>query len=166
MRELIILRHGKSAWDSDAPSDFQRPLTRRGFQMVPGVGAWMWQQGMRPQAIVSSSALRAWQTVIPIATALDVAEQAVRFDGRLYLADRDTLLQVLGEMPDGITSVLLVGHNPGLEDLAGFLLGGNTPQTDDDRLLPTATVCQMELDAGWNDLTAGSARLRVYHRPD
>jgi phosphohistidine phosphatase len=165
MRELIILRHGKSAWDSDAPSDFQRPLTRRGLQLVPGVGAWMWQNGMRPQTIVSSSALRAWQTVIPVATALDIAEQAVVFDGRLYLADRDTLLQVLSEIPHDINSVLLVGHNPGLEDLVAFLLDDKLPQTDDDRLLPTATVCQVEFDAGWNRLAAGCARLLVYHRP-
>lgn len=167
--ELLILRHAKSDQNA-AVEDFQRPLNARGRHEAGRIGHWLAAQQLLPDVVISSPAQRARETTLKACKAMHTPKQRIVFDERLYLADRQTLLAVLQEvmlevarevMPaqaDTAPRVLLVGHNPGLEDLLRFLTGDQVPMPDDGKLLPTASVARLELPAG-PSLSAVPARL-------
>ncbi|MEO5341555.1 MAG: histidine phosphatase family protein [Magnetococcus sp. MYC-9] len=172
-RQLLILRHAKSAWDTDADSDFERPLAKRGQRDVPLMGAWMRDQRLVPDCVVSSPAERAKQTAIGVCHLLDIKEKKIYWDRRVYGADTDTLLEVLSELPAKVKMALLVGHNPGLESLASYLIGDlshKAAQLSDNRseeggdggeygVVKTATLLQLELSEEWNALKPRCAAL-------
>jgi len=135
--ELLILRHAKSSWESDAVTDFDRPLSRRGEGDAPRVGRWILEQGLVPDRIVSSPAKRARQTARRVAEAVGFEPSEVEFDDRIYGAGVAVLLELLGEIDGG--RVLLVGHNPGLEMLVDHLAGGRAPR-DGGKFFPTAAL--------------------------
>ena len=111
-RELLILRHAKSAWDTDAPSDFERPLAKRGRKAAPRVGRWLSEQGLAPDYVVSSPAERARQTVIAVCGELGIDANRIRWDRRIYGGWTQTLIEVLRESPAEALRVLIAGHNP------------------------------------------------------
>jgi phosphohistidine phosphatase len=98
-RQLYILRHAKSAWDTDAPADFDRPLAKRGQKDAPRIGKWMHTHGLKPDVVISSPALRAKQTAIAVCGKLKFKQDAIQFDERIYEASSRTLLQVLADIP-------------------------------------------------------------------
>ncbi|WP_130472229.1 SixA phosphatase family protein [Candidatus Magnetaquicoccus inordinatus] len=177
VRQLYILRHAKSAWDTDAASDFDRPLAKRGQKDVPLMGVWMKEQKMLPEHILSSPAVRAAQTVLGICQVLDIKEKKIHWERRIYGADTAELLEVLGEVPNNSKSVLIVGHNPGLESLASFLVGDLTEKAaklnitaaagemGDYGLVKTATLLHLETELSWDTLEQRSARLRSITYP-
>lgn len=158
---LYILRHAKSAWGTNAASDFQRPLAKRGVRNARQMGKWMAERAMIPECILSSPALRAWQTVTPVCTQLGIDETGIEFNSALYLADVNTLLSCIRQVPETYQSILLVGHNPGLEDLVSWLTGGEAPLFDNGKLLPTATLAVFTNKVSWEQLDAGQARLET-----
>jgi phosphohistidine phosphatase len=164
-RILLLLRHGKSSWDSGAPSDFDRPLAGRGKRDAPRMGAWLRREDLVPDHVVSSPARRARKTAEKACRAMGLAAEAVHHDARVYAAARDDLLQVLADCPPDAPRVLLVGHNPGLEDLLAWLGGEAVTVPGDGKLLPTATVAALELPDDWSGLGAGSARPLLLMRP-
>jgi phosphohistidine phosphatase SixA len=83
-RELLILRHAKSAWNTDAASDFERPLAKRGKKAAPRVGRFLLQQGLVPDFVVSSPAMRARQTVIAVCGQMDINPDQISWDDRIY----------------------------------------------------------------------------------
>jgi phosphohistidine phosphatase len=163
-RELLILRHGKSDW-SVGVEDFQRPLNGRGKRDARRMGGWMLQQDLVPDHIVSSPAERALLTARKVCKAMGMGSGAIRRDRRVYAAGVDELLGALGDCPEAAHRVMLVGHNPGLEELLGYLAGGGVPEPDDGKLLPTATLARLITSADWRDLGAGCARLEAVVRP-
>ena len=163
-RELLILRHGKSDWCVDV-EDFQRPLKDRGKRDARRMGAWLLQQDLVPDHIISSPAERALVTARKLCKAMGMQPGAIHRDRRVYAAGVDELLEVLGDCPEAAHRVMLVGHNPGLEELLGYLAGGGVPEPDDGKLLPTATLARLTTSAGWRDLGAGCARLEAIIRP-
>jgi phosphohistidine phosphatase len=164
-RELLVLRHAKSDWTSAAASDFDRPLAKRGKQQAPKVGHWLRAQGLVPDDVLSSPAKRARQTVKRVCEALGFDVARVRWDPRVYEGTLDSLLQALGTTPARARRVLLVGHNPGLETLLGYLWGDASTLPADGKLLPTAALARLELPEEWTALGYGAARLLSLIRP-
>jgi phosphohistidine phosphatase len=164
-RELLILRHAKSDWSSDAASDFQRPLAKRGKKDAPRVGAWLYREGIVPDRIVSSPAQRARDTALMVCKALDLKKKQLVWDDGVYDADTQALLDVLARLPSGDATVLLIGHNPGLEELIRYLGGDDVDEPDDGKLLPTAALARLEMPDDWSRLEPGCASLLRIVRP-
>ncbi|WP_295542202.1 histidine phosphatase family protein [uncultured Thiohalocapsa sp.] len=164
-RELLILRHAKSDWDGGATSDFERPLAKRGRKDAPRVGEWLYREGMIPTLIISSPAQRARETALKVCKCLDLAKRDIVWDADIYEADLPALLGVLSRVPASARLVLLVGHNPGLEDLLRYLAGADVDEPDDGKLLPTAAVARLEMPDDWSHLELGCAGLVGIVRP-
>ncbi|MEO5347773.1 MAG: histidine phosphatase family protein [Magnetococcus sp. YQC-9] len=163
-RKLIIMRHAKSAWDTDAVSDFERPLAKRGLQDAPRMGEWLSDQGVIPDFIVSSPALRAKQTILEVCKVLDIKKKAVQWDARIYGAGTEELLEVLSEVPKQTGIAMIVGHNPGLEMLFSHLVrhAMEMPGLDEwgeAGVIKTATIAYLETPNDWQHLTPGCAKL-------
>jgi phosphohistidine phosphatase len=158
-RELLILRHAKSAWNTDAPTDFERPLAKRGRKAAPRVGRWLLQQGLIPDYVVSSPAKRARQTVVTVCKQLEIGSEKLNWDQRIYGGGTASLLSVLRESPDNANRVLIAGHNPGLEMLLQYLCGSGVPFPRDGKLMPTAAVAHLQIPSDWENLARGEARL-------
>jgi phosphohistidine phosphatase len=163
-RELLLLRHGKSDWNTGA-DDFDRPLIDRGKRSAQRVGAWLAQQDMVPDVIVTSPAERALLTAQKACKAMGYGDQGIYMDKRIYAADLDALLEVLAECPADAARIMLVGHNPGLEELLVWLAGETVSVPEDGKLLPTGTLARLQMPADWGALTAGCARLVSITRP-
>lgn len=163
-RQLYILRHAKSDWGTDAANDFQRPLNGRGVRNARKMGKWMVEQGISPETIISSSALRAWQTAALVCNGLGVDEIQIQFTSALYLADLGTLMETVNNLPLSSNSAMLVGHNPGLDQLVAYLAGNEVPVAPDGKVMATATLAQLELDDDWSAATEGVATLVHLHR--
>ena len=166
-RYLLVLRHAKSAWDTGAASDFDRPLASRGERDAPIAGKWLKNQGLVPDIVISSPALRARQTSEAACQKMGIKEKAINWDNRVYGASVTGLLKVLKEYKKQPKRIMLVGHNPGLEDLLIYLLGHGVKMPPDGKLLPTAAVAYLKMPENWKDLTEGAGQLvsvtRVKH---
>jgi phosphohistidine phosphatase len=116
MRELLVLRHAKSSWSHPELSDHDRPLNKRGLRAAPRMGQLLFERGLVPNQIISSTAVRARRTAEAVAEACDYPGKTV-LDERLYHAGPTMILDVLSELPGEVERALVVGHNPGMEDL-------------------------------------------------
>ncbi|MHC4341973.1 MAG: SixA phosphatase family protein [Planctomycetota bacterium] len=163
-RELLVLRHAKSAWNTDARTDFERPLSGRGRRDAPRMGRWMRLEGLVPDHVVCSPARRAKQTALSALEVMELDPGSVLFEDRIYDAGLDDLIDLLAECPQSFRRVMLVGHNPGLEELVFFLCGEVTAP-DDGKLLPTATLARITMPPDWRALGAGAGRLLSVTRP-
>ncbi len=156
-KELLILRHGKSDWNSHG-SDFDRPLKNRGKRGAQRVGAWLWQQDLRPDIIISSPAERAITTAHKCCKAMGFGVNKVMENESIYAASRAELLSVLASVDGLYDRIMLVGHNPGLEDLLSFL-ASSVPLPRDGKLLPTATLAYLNMPNNWQTLEYACATL-------
>lgn len=163
--ELLLLRHAKSAWDRPALVDFDRPLARRGHEDAPRMAHWLRRQGLRPDVLISSPATRARQTMEAVVDAFAIEPTTVTYDSRIYEADVHTLRAALAALPPRPGCVLLVGHNPGLDDLLEWLCGGGLPYTPKGKLLTTAALARIEVHVEPQALAAGSGTLLDLIRP-
>ncbi len=157
-RQLLLLRHGKSDWRVEV-DDFERPLKTRGKRGAQRVGAWLLQRNLVPDFIVSSPAERAGSTAALLAKAMGLTRQQIHFDTRIYEASPQQLLAVLADCPTHSRRVLLVGHNPGLEELLRYLHDGDIECPDDGKLLPTAALALLDMPDDWGQLRPGSGNL-------
>ncbi len=164
-RELLILRHAKSEWDLAETSDFDRPLAKRGKSDAPKVGAWLYREGLVPDVVVSSPAERARQTASKVCKRLDIKKRQIIWERDIYEADVPELLAVLARCPPEAATVMLIGHNPGLEQLIMHLVGEDLEIPEDGKLLPTATVARLEMPNDWGALGCGSGQLVSITRP-
>ncbi len=162
--ELMLLRHGKSDW-STSDGDFERPLNKRGKRSAKLVGAWLAEQGMEPELIITSPAKRARSTARRAALNMNLGQDAIIRDERIYAADVSDLLQVIRECPASVGRIMLVGHNPGFEDLVEYLADNTVEIPEDGKLMPTATLAQLTMIGDWSDAGAGSAHLEAITRP-
>ncbi len=152
MKTLFLLRHAKSSWDDPTADDIDRPLAPRGEKDAPRLGAFLAATKNRPDLILSSPAERAKATAKRVARAADYPGE-IRLEPAIYLADAPTLLEVIHHLPDEANSVMLVGHNPGLEALVTLLCGASTR-------LPTAALACIAFDTDrWAAVQAGTGTL-------
>ncbi len=125
MKRLILLRHAKSSWESDAVNDHSRPLNERGRTEAPLLGPRLNEAGWVPERVLCSDAMRARQTWELAQGALN-PRPAYELEPRLYLAGPHQLRDVLSEVPDEVATLLLVGHNPGWEEAIDWFSGRDT----------------------------------------
>ena len=152
------MRHAKSSWENAGSSDFDRPLNERGLKAAPMMGKVMKKNKFQLDLILSSPAKRAEQTAGLVREATGI-ESEINFDERIYEASPARLLEVVAEQNDNVDSILLVGHNPGLEGLVRFLTG-------ETHQLTTANLAVVDLQSNkWNELSSSSGNLRILIRP-
>ncbi|WP_330294735.1 SixA phosphatase family protein [Streptomyces sp. NBC_00503] len=165
---LVLLRHAKSAWPDVA--DHERPLGPRGLRDAPAAGRWLRDAGCLPALVICSTARRARETWALAAGQLG-AEVPVRFDERVYAAEPEDLLEVVSEVPEEVGTLLLVGHNPGLADLAVMLAREPLDPAEAgavERLsekFPTSAIAVLACPGPWPELTPGSVRLADFAVP-
>ncbi len=157
MKELLLVRHAKSDRNIDV-SDIERPLKKRGKRDAKNVGEWLKKKNLLPDMLLSSPARRAIDTARLIFDELDVDGLVIHEDEFLYAADVKQLKSVLANCPETAQRVLLVGHNPELEDLLIYLVGADE-LSDAEKLLPTAALARLTLETPWSDLHEGCAEL-------
>jgi phosphohistidine phosphatase len=163
VKRLLLIRHAKSSWDDPALSDHDRPLAPRGTRAAQRLRAHLEGSDLRPDLVLSSSSRRTRETLELLAPAFGTAERSIE-DG-LYGADGTELLERLRGVPDDVSTVALIGHNPGIQDLASELAGAGK---DLDRIrekFATGALAVLGIDAAWRDLATGSARLLSYVSP-
>ena len=165
-KTLTLLRHAKSGWDDPAQRDFDRGLNATGKRAAALVGGYLRGGGAVFDHVVASPAVRVVETLAQLETGYGRALAPV-WDRRIYLASAVTLLDVVHEAPAAATHVLLVGHNPGLEDLALWLVreSAEPPRVALETKYPTATIAEIAFEGDWADLTPGAARLMRFVRP-
>jgi phosphohistidine phosphatase len=162
MTILTVLRHAKSSWDQQGLDDFDRPLNDRGRKAARRIGRELKHRHVRFDRVFASSAIRVRETLDELAKGYD-RNLDVSFDDRIYAADVETLIDIVQGIPDEVHAPLLVGHNPGLQELLVRLT------RDDDGGLrskvaakyPTAAVAIVTLPAPrWEEVAPGSGEIR------
>ena len=155
MKTLTILRHAKSGWDVQVERDFDRPINKRGARGAELIGQWLKRQKLPVDRIIASPAVRVTETLDIFQPAADLDTLEPHWDRRIYLASAATLL--------------ISGHNPGLEDLILMLVpesAGDELRAKVEEKLPTSALARLELDiADWHDLDTNSARFVGFIRP-
>ena len=147
MKTILAMRHAKSSWDSPAGTDHDRPLNERGFADAPRMGAWLKEQGVVPELIISSTARRARQTAVGVIEGSGYGEEWEQ-TADFYHADPEAYIERLAQLPDALERVMVVGHNPGIEELVNLL-------TDEFVMVTTANIAHITVPiAHWADLTA------------
>jgi phosphohistidine phosphatase len=167
MKSLHLLRHAKSSWDDPVERDFDRPLNGRGHRAARRMGEWLKESGLAFDLVLASPALRIRQTIEGVEAGLGARLQA-QFDKRIYMASAASLFDLVRETPDSVQALLLVGHNPGLEDLLLLATEGETSalRAEAERKYPTATFSTLTLPvASWTAVAEGGANLTRFVRP-
>ncbi|MDR3493487.1 MAG: histidine phosphatase family protein [Ancalomicrobiaceae bacterium] len=167
MPRLLLLRHAKSAWDEPDADDYDRPLNTRGRRSAPLMGRHCAQHNLVPQLILCSSARRTRETLAGLlpyfADDLDV-----RLCRDLYMTSAATAFERLKAVSDAAKSVMLIGHNPALQQLAVDLIGSGNPALREEigDKFPTAALCVIDFDARrWADVTSRTGRIVAFFRP-
>lgn len=160
MKLLTILRHAKSSWADSLLKDRDRPLNKRGKRDAPVMAERIRRAGIRPSLIISSPAVRAWTTARVVASEITYPLEFLQREPDMYMADLPTLIHIVGTQDNGFNSILMVGHNPGLTDLANFLVPGLTHN------IPTCGLLAVRLDTeDWDIRSAEEIELVAYDYP-
>jgi len=167
--QLFLLRHAKSSWDDLSIPDHDRPLSKRGRKAAATMRQLFKSEKITPELIYVSSAQRTMQTL----ELLQPWERPPKVEVKkaLYMAPAPQILELLRKIPDSARVVLLIGHNPGLQELAILLLGGDDRAAEDTpgrRLAdayPTGALAQFALDCPWSQTGSGAGRLTRFVTP-
>jgi phosphohistidine phosphatase len=160
MSRLYLLRHAKSSWSDPGLADHDRPLAPRGRRAAKAIGRYLREQDVEPALVLCSTAARTRETLQRI----DVDRREERIERGLYSADAEALLARLREVPDEVRSVMLIGHNPGVQDLALLLARPGPELRALEAKFPTAALASFAV-AGWSTLGPGTAELIDFVRP-
>jgi phosphohistidine phosphatase len=158
---LYLLRHAKSSWDEPGLADHDRPLAKRGRRAAKALAGYLREQEIAPELVLCSTARRARETFERIETALGAP--AVRHERELYGASPGGLLERLRSVPDGVASVMVIGHNPTLEELALDLARPSPARRELEAKFPTGALATLEFPGTWRGLD--EAELVTFVRP-
>jgi phosphohistidine phosphatase len=161
---LHLLRHAKSSWSDPTLSDHQRPLARRGQRDAKRIAKHLVRVGIEPELVLCSTAVRARETLELIRAGLGAAPK-VSFEAELYAASSRELLERIHTVPDEVTSLMLIGHNPSLQDLALALSSGGPELARIRAKFPTAALATMTLPTSWSLVSDADAVLAAYVVP-
>jgi phosphohistidine phosphatase len=160
MKRLTLVRHAKSSWKDSELADFDRPLAKRGKKDAPDMGERLASRALRPEIIISSPAKRARQTVKLIARKLELPEERLILEAKVYEAEPGVLLEVVRGLDERWEHALLVGHNPGLTELANLLADCGIDN------IPTCGVVCLDLAAkDWKGIGPGAGTLVFFDYP-
>jgi phosphohistidine phosphatase len=164
MKRLYLLRHAKSSWKDTSLPDHDRPLAGRGRRAAKAIGRYLRDQHIEPDLVLCSSARRARETLDRLEKALHAS--TVRVEEELYAASASTLLDRLRGVDDSVESVMLIGHNPGLQELALDLARPSSATDDIAAKYPTAALATLEFTVStWRELGRESGELVGLVRP-
>jgi phosphohistidine phosphatase len=165
MRRVYLLRHAKSSWKDSSLADRDRPLAGRGRRAAAAIADHLEAEGIRPDLVLCSPARRTRETLERVETALGDRVE-VRFEEALYGASGVELLARLRALPPEPSSVMLIGHNPGLEDLALALASTGDGLARMREKYPTGALATIDLPADeWDAIEADTGELVAYVRP-
>ena len=163
MKQLSIMRHAKSDWAGEALDDFDRPLNDRGWKIARRMGKELRHRAIRFDLVIASPAARVRETIDGLTEKLDLKAE-IRFEPRMYSASEQTLLEIVRNLPEGAHAPLLVGHNPGLQQLIVELTRGDRHGRRDrvGEKFPTGGLAQLELPAHrWSNVHSGSGEIAL-----
>lgn len=160
MRHLILLRHAKSSWDHPGLADIERPLNKRGQRDAPIMGQRLRERNLQINRIVSSPAVRALTTARTIAAELGYADTAIRKRQDLYLASPRSIVNCLVDEAEDCATVILVGHNPGMTELANLLSDARIDN------IPTCGMFAVDFDCNsWEEILRHPGRFAWFDYP-
>lgn len=162
--QLVVIRHAKAG---EAPRDIERPLTERGQRDAAAIGNWLNKQGVAPDRVVVSPAVRAMQTWSGAAAQLEQAPEPV-IDARIYDNTVDLLLDIVSETPEDVQCLVLVGHNPAFAALAYELddkRGDADARGEMSAAFPTSAVAVFDLNGPWSAVAADAGTLTAFAAP-
>ena len=158
MKTLFLLRHAKSSWKDKELSDFDRPLKPQGRKVAETISALFKRKRVNPDLILSSPAVRAKETIEIILQSVNLKGQ-LHFDERIYEASANRLLEMVNQIQNDVQSALIVGHNPGLEELIALCTGRN-------QRMPTAALAKIIFKtSNWTDVAKAGATLEWVVEP-
>ena len=158
MKTIYLLRHAKSSWKDESLSDIERPLNGRGKKAAETMGAFLKREKIPVDLVLSSSAVRARQTIDRVLVSANIVTD-VRFDERIYEAGVQRLVEVVRQIENGKKNVVLVGHNPGFEELLEWLTGTI-------ERMQTGALAKIGLKtSSWNSVSEKSGTLEWIVRP-
>jgi phosphohistidine phosphatase len=160
MKQLLLMRHAKSSWDTPGQTDFDRTLNERGKKDAPEMGKRILHKGFKPDLIVSSPAKRAQKTAREIAAQLEYDENRIDLETSIYEAETDDLMHVIRSFDDAHKKVIMVGHNPAFTGIVGMLSSSFIAH------LPTAGIVLISFDLGsWKQVSNHTGKLEWYDYP-
>jgi phosphohistidine phosphatase len=163
---LYIMRHAKSDWSIPGKSDFDRPINKRGQKNAKRIGQWMAENNHIPQQIISSPAQRARQTTKLVANQLSKdGPEKILYDQELYLAGLDTLIECIQIYKNDLNSLMLVAHNPGMEQLITYLSSKSVNSDMNGKTMTTANLVIFEYPDSNFDLEVDKGELVEFIKP-
>jgi phosphohistidine phosphatase len=164
VKTLFLLRHAKSSWKEEGLADRERPLAPRGRKATGVIAEHLRTEGIVPDLVLCSSAQRTRETLEGIASAFGSAVET-EIEDDLYAASSSRLLERLRAVDDGVESVLMIGHNPGIEELAISLAAAGDKLDAMKRKYPTAALATLRFDGSWKELEPGRTELTDFVTP-
>lgn len=166
MSRIFLLRHAKASWPEPGMRDFDRPLAPRGIDDARKIGTVMRAADYRPEKVVCSTALRTRQTWQQIAPQLDVSDQNLVFTDQLYDSDNACYIEAVHSSHDA-ESVLIIGHNPMIEDVASALAAGGSDSAMRrlSKGIPTSGLAIIKFEGGLNEVSLSGGYLEAFLRP-
>ena len=165
MKTLTLLRHAKSSWDDSVQRDFDRPLNQRGRKAARTIGREMQANGLRYDKVLASPAVRVVETLAEVGGGYGRAFEP-DYDKRVYLASAEALLEFVQATEDSVSTLLIVGHNPGLENLVLLLAEDGPLRAEVLVKYPTASLAEIALPVErWSEAREGLGTLTRFIRP-
>jgi phosphohistidine phosphatase len=161
---LYLLRHAKSSWDNPSLADHDRPLSSRGRRASELIADYLRREAVAPSLVLCSSSRRTRETLERISAGLE-EEIAVQIEEALYAASASGLIAMLHAVDPRVDSVLLIGHNPGIQELALALAGRGVQREPLREKFPTAALAILTFHADWSELAPDAAELVAFVRP-
>ena len=159
MRELILIRHAKSDWSNPLLDDFERPLNKRGSKNAPFMAKILKKEIQKPDLIISSPSFRTKLTLEYFLKEFEYKGEVI-FEKSIYEAPFENLLKAIKNVDDKYKTIFLIGHNPGLNDLANFLLGS----FEDN--IPTSGVLKIDFNTNsWKNISKDNSKLIFFKYP-
>jgi phosphohistidine phosphatase len=160
---LLLMRHAKSSWDEAGLKDFDRPLSKRGRRDAPKMGSFLKNSGYRPDLIISSPAKRAMETTKLVAKSAGVEENTIEWNDDFYFSSVNSYIDSVNRADSAIEILMLVGHNPLMEDLMDLFITGHDSGSF---IFPTAAIACIEVQSrSWENVKLGSNALKWFVIP-
>jgi phosphohistidine phosphatase len=160
MKTIYLVRHAKSSWNYPELDDFERPLNKHGRRSALLMGTILNKRKAAPDLVISSPANRAAMTARMLADAIRYPLDKIQYSETIYMSDKHVLLQFIGNIDDSVNQAMVIGHNPGLTELANCI--GDQPIDN----IPTGGICRMDLKiTSWKEAREHGAKLRFLEFP-